>query len=360
LRRDLVPLVVFGVVAAAAIIALGLAIDWFPEAASTQATQIDDLYDVVLIASVPFFVLVEVVVLYCVWRFRMRPGQEDQDGPPIHGSTSLEVFWTAVPALLLVALCTYTYFVLEDMEEKKPNELVVVATGQQFTWTFQYPGPGQRGRPIGSNQLYLPKDRPILFRVRSKDVIHDFWVPQLRMKVDAVPGITTEYRVTPNKIGNYPVVCAELCGLGHSTMRQTAHVMAPAQFASWMRRQRGEMRPQGGAGGADGAGRATGGTPAPAGGAGAGDAAAGKQVFTGGAGCGGCHKLADAGTTGATGPDLAILKGKSAEEIRTSIVDPGAAVAQGYADGIMPANFGQTLSDKELNDLVAYLQEATK
>jgi cytochrome c oxidase subunit II len=354
LRRDLVPLVVFAVVATAAIIALGLAIDWFPEAASTQATQIDDLYDVVLIASVPFFVLVEVVVLYSVWRFRMRPGQEDQDGPPIHGSTSLEVFWTAVPALLLVALCSYTYFVLQDIEEKKPNELVVVATGQQFTWTFQYPGAGGRGRPVGSNQLYLPKDRPVLFKVRSKDVIHDFWVPQFRMKVDAVPGITTEYRVTPNKLGNYQVVCAELCGLGHSTMRQTAHVMPPADFAAWMRKRRGGARPAGAAG------RATGGTPAPAGGAGAGDAAAGKQIFTGAAGCGGCHKLADAGTTGATGPDLAVIKGQTPEEIRRDITDPGAEIAQGYADGIMPTNFGQTLSPQELNDLVAYLQQATK
>ena len=105
-----------------------------------------------------------------------------------------------------------------------------VATGQQFTWTFQYPGPRQGGRPVGSNQLYLPKDPPILFKVRSKDVIHDFWVPQFRMKIDAVPGSTTEYRVTPNKLGNYQVVCAELCGLGHATMRQTAHVMLPSRL----------------------------------------------------------------------------------------------------------------------------------
>ena len=96
---------------------------------------------------------------------------------------------------------------------------------------------GAGGKPVSSNELYLPKDRPVQFQVRSKDVIHDFWVPDFRMKIDAVPGITTKYRVTPNRLGTYAVVCAELCGLGHAAMRQTVHVVTPPAFKTWMAKQ---------------------------------------------------------------------------------------------------------------------------
>ena len=87
-------------------------IPWFPANASRQANNVRTLYDVLLIVSVPIFVLVETVVLFSVWKFRMRPGEEDKDGPPIHGNTRLEVVWTAVPAILIVGLCTYAYTVL--------------------------------------------------------------------------------------------------------------------------------------------------------------------------------------------------------------------------------------------------------
>ena len=131
-----------GVIASAIGIAVALSINWFPKVASTQAEDIDTLFDVLIIASVPIFVLVEVVVLFSVWKFRMRPGQELEDGPPIHGNTLLEVIWTAIPALILVGLCGYAYKVLRDIEEKPKNEIVVNVTGQQFTWTFYYPGAG--------------------------------------------------------------------------------------------------------------------------------------------------------------------------------------------------------------------------
>ncbi len=223
-----------GVIASAVGIAVALSINWFPKVASTQAEDIDTLFDVLIIASVPIFVLVEVVVLFSVWKFRMRPGQELEDGPPIHGNTKLEVIWTAIPALLLVGLCGYAYKVLQDIEEKPKNEIVVNVTGQQFAWTFEYAG--QKAK-VSSEQLYLPEGTSVEFHVRSKDVIHDFWVPEFRQKIDAVPGITTKYRITPNRLGAYPVVCAELCGLGHSTMRQTVHVLPQQEFDSWMSRK---------------------------------------------------------------------------------------------------------------------------
>src|SRR3712207_4343080 len=113
-RAQFAPFVVIGLIASALGIALGLIIDWFPTAASTQADGIDTLWDVLIIASVPVFVGVQTFVLYCVWRFRMRPGQEQQDGPPIHGNTRLEVIWTVIPAVLILGLCTYAYFVLEE------------------------------------------------------------------------------------------------------------------------------------------------------------------------------------------------------------------------------------------------------
>jgi cytochrome c oxidase subunit II len=229
-------MLIIGVVASAIGIAVALSIDWFPKVASTQAEDIDTLFDVLLIASVPVFVLVEVVVLFSVWKFRMRPGEELKDGPPIHGNTLLEVIWTAIPALTLVGLCAYAYIVLQDIEESSRGELVVNVTGEQFAWTFEYPG-RDGGPKVRSDQLYLPEGEKVKFNVRSKDVIHDFWVPEFRQKIDAVPGITTHYRITPNRLGAYPVVCAELCGLGHSTMRQTVHVLPAPDFESWMSRK---------------------------------------------------------------------------------------------------------------------------
>ena len=230
-------MIVIGLIASAIGIAVALSIDWFPIAGSTQAKKVDTLFDVLLIASVPIFVFVEVVVLFSVWKFRMRPGDELKDGAPIHGNTLLEVVWTAIPAMLLVGLCSYAYVTLRNIEHKPKHEMVVNVTGQQFAWSFTYPAANGAAKPITSTQLYLPKGKSVKFNVRSKDVIHDFWVPEFRIKIDAVPGITTHYRITPTRYGAYPVVCAELCGLGHSTMRQTAHVMAPADFQAWMQRK---------------------------------------------------------------------------------------------------------------------------
>jgi len=353
-KASVAPLIGIAVVASLLGIALSLLIDWFPVSASTQASNIDTLYDVLIVASVPMFVLVTSVVLYSVYRFRMRPGEEDMDGPPIHGNTRLEVIWTVIPAILMLSLCTYAYVVLHDAEDAPAaakSELNVRVVGEQFTWTFFYRNP-KGGREVASPELYLPVDRSVRFTVQTKDVLHDFWVPAFRWKIDAVPGIDTHYRVTPIRRGTYDVVCAELCGLGHATMRQSAHVVTGSQFSAWLRRQAsrgGGANPS--APGTQAGGQTAGGNaPAPN----------GKALFAAN-GCGGCHRLADAGTQGGTGPDLdQVLKGKSAAFIHQSIVDPNAEIAKGYQPGIMPPNFGQTLSASEIGALVKYLQEATK
>jgi cytochrome c oxidase subunit II len=349
-RRDFRQMMVIGVIASAVGVALALLIDWFPIQASKEGEQIDTLYDVLLIVSVPIFVLVEVVVLYCVWRFRMRPGQEEQDGPPIHGNTKLEIIWTAIPAILLVALCTYAYVVLDDIEDAKANSMNVRVVGEQFTWTFYYANPDGGGEEIASNELYVPIDQPILFQVQSKDVLHDFWVPAFRMKIDAVPGITTNIRVQPKREGTYPVVCAELCGLGHSVMRQTATVVPRQEFDLWLAEQAQRGAGGGAAEGEDGGAAAGGGE------------ADGKTLFTTvQPACGSCHALADAGTSGGIGPDLEeSLAGKDEAYIRRAIEEPDADVAEGFQPGIMPPNYGETLPPEEVDALVKYLADVTK
>jgi cytochrome c oxidase subunit 2 len=167
-RAQLRQMLLIGLVASILGIALALLIDWFPVPASEQAGPIDTLWDVLLIASVPVFVLVETIVLYCAIKFRMRPGEELRDGPPIHGNTKLEVIWTAIPAILLVGLCTYAYVVLTDIEDEAAasETLNVRVVGEQFTWTFYYEGEG--GDEVASPQLYLPPNTPVDFTVQSR------------------------------------------------------------------------------------------------------------------------------------------------------------------------------------------------
>jgi cytochrome c oxidase subunit 2 len=348
-RSHLLPLLAIGAIASACGIALGILINWFPTAASEEAGPIDTLWDVLVIVSVPIFVLTQTIVLYSVWRFRMRPGEELKDGPPIHGNTRLEVIWTAVPAIILVALCSYAYVVLRDIETAEASEMKVRVVGEQFTWTFYYPGQGG-GKEIASSQLYLPKGKQIRFDIQSKDVLHDFWVPAFRQKIDAVPGITTHIRVKPIKTGTFPVVCAELCGLGHAVMRQSAHVLAPAAFDKWL----ADKKAAASGGGQAGGGAAGGGGAAPD----------GKTLFVSGAApaCGACHTLSDAGTNGTIGPNLGqVLKGKDAAFIQQSIEDPSAEVAKGFQDGIMPNNYKDTLQPEEIKALTDYLVKvATK
>jgi cytochrome c oxidase subunit 2 len=233
------PLVIVAIIVVVSIlgIVLGLLIHWFPTQASVEGKKIDTLYDVLVICSVPVFVLVTTMVLYSVFHFRMRPGQELEDGPPIHGNTRLEVLWTAFPAILLVSLCSYAYATLHSIERTKPDHMTVLVYGQQFAWRYVYPhGPG--GKSVASDFLYVPEGRQVIFKVRSKDVIHDFWVPAFRLKIDAVPGITTTIKDTPSRLGSYPVVCAELCGYGHSLMRSTVHVLTRSRFEAWLARQK--------------------------------------------------------------------------------------------------------------------------
>jgi len=326
-KHPVARMIAIGVVASLVGIAIALLIDWFPEPASKSASDIDRLYDVLLICSVPVFVLVMTIAIYSVVRFRAKPGDMG-DGPPIHGNAKLEVFWVTVPFIMVTLLAIYGWYELDNIEAKQKNEMVVNVTGQQFTWTFEYPE-----EKVQTKELVLPVNRAIEFKIHSKDVIHSFWVPQFRLKSDAVPGLTTRIRLTPDKEGNYEVVCAELCGLGHSTMRQFVRVVPAGEFQSWLSDQK---KAAGGGGAA---------------------APSGEELFTS-SGCAGCHTLAAAGATAKVGPDLGKLDDASDAFIRKSIVDPNAQIEKGYKPDVMPQNFGSDLSKEELDALVKYLLES--
>jgi len=232
---------VIAVVAALIGTAAVLVLDWFPPGASTASEPIDTLYDVLLIASVPIFVLVMAIAIYSVIKFRARPGDMG-DGAPIHGNTRLEILWVTVPFLIVTALAVYGWIVLDDIEAKKPNALQVDVRAQQFAWRFTYPSE----QNLKTNQLVLPKGRPVEFNVTTNDVIHSFWVPQFRLKTDTVPGLTTKLRITPDREGRYDVVCAELCGLGHATMRQAVRVVPPQEYTAWVGQARRQQQEVGG------------------------------------------------------------------------------------------------------------------
>ena len=239
-------MLVVGLIGLAILLPIGLlVIPWFPTKASAQAGRIHTLYDVLLIVCIPVFVLVETVVVFCVWKFRMRPGEELKDGPPIHGNTRLEVLWTALPAVLILSLCGYAYGVLRANEANKANAITVNVTERQFAFEFQYPGAGPGGKTVISPVLYLPRGRPVVFKLRSYDVVHSFFVPEFSVKLDAVPGIVTTLRATPVRLGNYPAECTELCGAGHGLMRSSVHVVTPAVFQAWLATQTSTTPPLG-------------------------------------------------------------------------------------------------------------------
>jgi cytochrome c oxidase subunit 2 len=387
-KHPILQMLVIGLVAVAIGLPIALIIPWFPANGSRQANNIHTLYDVLLIASVPMFVLVETVVLFSVWKFRMRPGEEQKDGPPIHGNTRLEVIWTAVPAILIISLVTYAYTVLRSNEDTKKGETTVNVTERQFAFEFSYQS---GGKTVVSPQLYLAKGQPYVFKLRSLDVIHSFFVPEFSQKLDAVPGITTTLRVTPTKTGTFPAECTELCGAGHALMRATVNVVTAQQFQSWLQSQKANAAPPIGTpppnagqagepgaspsapagGSAEGSGSANNG-PGAASGSGSSapsaSATAGKAVFTGPGGCGTCHTLAAAGTSGTVGPNLGTAVVPDSKKrglplkqfINESIVKPNAYISPGFPPNTMPQNFSKTLTSAQIQDLVNFSASVTK
>jgi cytochrome c oxidase subunit II len=233
-RKGIVQLVAIGIVIAIGVTLVAVLFQWLPTSASEEFDRIQDIYWFATVMSIVIFALVSAVVVYSVWKWRVPP-DDDAEGPPIHGHTGLEIVWTAVPAILVIALGIVSAFVLSENGEARDDALQVKAIGQQFAWKFEYPAHGE----FSSGELVLPVGRQAHFTMEAVDVLHSFWVPNFGQKMDAVPGIETEINVTPTRVGEYEVVCAELCGLGHATMRAKARVVTQAEFDEWVEEQQG-------------------------------------------------------------------------------------------------------------------------
>jgi cytochrome c oxidase subunit II len=237
--RGIVQLVAIGLVIAGALTAVAVLLKWLPTSASEEFDRIQAIYWFVTVVSIVIFSLVAAIIVFSVWKWRV-PEDDDRDGPPIHGHTGLEILWTAVPAVLVTAIGIVSAVVLARNADAGDNALEVRAMGQQFAWKFAYPEFQVEGgdEPVTTGELVLPVGRSANFTMTSVDVIHSFWVPNLGQKMDAVPGIETEIVVTPDRTGEFTVVCTELCGLGHATMRAKARVVSEDDFDAWIEEQR--------------------------------------------------------------------------------------------------------------------------
>src|ERR1700758_5591104 len=333
-RGSIASLLGIGVVSGGIAAAVALALPWLPVSASKEAGRIDFEFWFVVTICIVIFAVVAAAILYSVFRFRADP-DDDSDGPPIHGNTKLEIAWTIIPTILVTAIGITSAIVLSRDDALAKNALRVDVVAQQFTWTFKYPS------GLTSATLMLPHGRETQLRFRSLDVIHAFFVPEFRENEDIVPGLKTTINVTPTRLGTYPVICNELCGLGHSTMRSTAVVMTPAAFAKWLKSQsKAVTSPNAGT--------------------------AGAAIFKNN-GCGACHTLTAAGATGKVGPDLDKLAAEAKQAgqpvqsfAQTSIVDPNAYIQPGYPKNVMPQTFGKALSKQQLDALVSYLINSGK
>jgi cytochrome c oxidase subunit 2 len=325
-RGSVIQIAAIALVAAAICVVVALAIPWLPEAAGKEAQRIDMVFWFVTAIAIAVFSVVIAVIAYSVWKFRAGP-DDDSDGPPIHGHTQLEIVWTAIPAVLVTAISIISAIVLAQNSNAGPNPVKIGVLGRQFAWSFTY----SNGKTLG--YLEVPVNRKVQLNITSDDVIHSFWVPQLSQKQDAVPGQHNKLVITPIKLGTFPVICTELCGLGHSLMRSHVNIVTQAQFASFLK-----------------SGGTTTGPP-------------GLAVFQQN-GCASCHTLTAAAATGTIGPDLDKLKQYATQAnrgslnafIKESIVNPGAYLQPGYQN-LMPATFGQSIPSAKLNDLVQYLAQ---
>jgi len=335
-RGSIASLIGIAIVAGGIAAAVALALPWLPKPASNEADRIDPLFWFVIAICIVVFAVVIAVMAYSIFHFRAAP-DDLSDGPPIHGHTGLEIVWTLIPTVLVTVIGIVSAIVLSRNDALGANVLRINVTAQQFAWTFSYP----EANGLTSGVLRVPKDRSVLLTFTAKDVIHSFWVPEFSQKQDTVPGITTKLHFTPNRLGTFPVICTELCGLGHSVMRTTAIVMSPAAFNKWLHAQAGAVSSPNGN-------------------------VAGAAVFKNNQ-CGACHTLTAAGTKGTIGPDLdnlardAQTAGQPLEAfIRESIVDPNKYIEKGYPKNVMPETFGSALSKQELDGLVQYLISSSK
>lgn len=212
--------------------------DWsLPPNFSTQGVPIDNLFWLIFWITAIAFVLVEFGVLWFLWRYRAREGHKARY---THGHLGAEIVWTAVPALTMIFLGIYSgriWAEIRSPDSFPEDALTIGVTAKQFEWNVTYPG---ADRVLGNgddftirNRFEFPVDEPVIVRLQSEDVIHSFFIPELRVKQDAVPGMTIPIWFEATQSGEFQIACAELCGLGHYRMRARVVVHEAAAFDAW-------------------------------------------------------------------------------------------------------------------------------
>jgi len=326
-RGSIVRITIYGVIAGTIASLAAVLIPWLPTSASEEMDRIEFTFWFTTVICIGIFAIVMAAIAYSVLKFRAADDDE-RDGPPVHGHTGLEIIWTAIPTVLVTAISVVSAVVLAKNDDAGKNPLRIAVTAQQFAWKFEYPD------KTTSGSLVLPVGRAVKLTLHSLDVIHSFWVPEFGQKSDAVPGIETTLVITPTRIGSYSLVCTELCGLGHATMRAQVQVVEATDYQAFLK-------------------RAASGDGAPA------AADDGAAVYTA-AGCGGCHAFEPAGTDAAVGPSLDEIDsgGKPLDAyILESIVDPNAVLAPGYQGDVMPNTYDKSLTEGQIDALVQYLSD---
>jgi cytochrome c oxidase subunit II len=231
---------------------------WFPLAITAEALAYDRQFTWTLWMTGIIFVAAQVLLAWTILRGRKRPVAS-----PANGNRRLELTWLIATSALFITLSVLGSRGWAKIPSRAPNEEVIEVDAHQFAWNFRYPGPDGRfgrtaiefisdagGNPVGIDpkdpdgrddivtaSLHIPAGRDVLLRLHSRDVIHDFFVRELRTKQDIVPGMEIPLEVHVDKPGTYEIACAELCGLGHSQMRSVLIVMPPEEYDRWKLRQ---------------------------------------------------------------------------------------------------------------------------
>ena len=304
-----------------------------PEQASLQAIPIDELFRLDFIVIAALFSLIVGLMIYSIIAFRRR--RDDQsDGPHVEGNTTLEVVWTGIPLIFVLFLAYYGSAALGKTMAADPKPLRVDVIGSQWSWRFEYPDYG-----IISTDLVLPVNKQALLNISSTDVIHSFWVPEFRVKQDALPGegFERELRVTPNKTGDYKVRCAELCGTEHYSMLAPVKVLSQSEFDGWVESQTGSVSE---------------------------DPVVRGQVLAQQFGCLACHSIDGSELVGPTwmgvfGSTEMLDDGSSIlvdqNYLFKSIRNPGIQIVDGYQN-LMPESIAAGMTDEQIEDVIAFIE----
>jgi len=217
-----------------------------PDGITDEARKIHDLYVFVLAMAVVVFVAVEGALIFALLRFRRR--RDDELPAQTHGSNVLEFLWTGIPVAIVIALFSYSFVVLQDVQEgASEGDLTIEVVGFQFQWEFKYDladlgtvSSGDQGtfsilgNPQARPELVVPANERVEFKLVSNDVIHSFYVRDFLYKLDLIPGRDNRFVVTPRDVGVYEAQCAELCGVDHAMMRFTLKVVERPEFDAWI------------------------------------------------------------------------------------------------------------------------------